>query len=269
MVNRIHTLIDAHAHVFDENCNYIEHSRYTPSAKVPIEHYFKTLDDHGIAGAVLIQPSFLGEDNSYMCQAIARRPRTLRGVAVVAPEIEDAALRSLQDQGVRGVRLNLIGQPDPDFTLAVWQDFLTRLVRNNLLIELHASGERWERLLPPLLATGVSIGIEHLGRPDAVDPLSCPGFQAILEAAVHPNVWAKLSGSYRSKGGDAAATVPALLHAFGPKRLLWGSDFPWTQHETGHSMQGCLDWLWGLPLNGEERVAIAEQNARERFDLPR
>jgi predicted TIM-barrel fold metal-dependent hydrolase len=48
----------------------------------------------------------------------------------------------------------------------------------------------------------------------------------------------KLSGAYRNGPdgiGDAIAdaAAPMLLRAFGPDRLLWGSDWPHTQFEHG------------------------------------
>jgi predicted TIM-barrel fold metal-dependent hydrolase len=50
-------------------------------------------------------------------------------------------------------------------------------------------------------------------------------------------VWVKLSGAYRlganGRGDEVAReAVPLLRSAFGPERLLWGSDWPHTQMET-------------------------------------
>jgi hypothetical protein len=44
---------------------------------------------------VLVQPSFLGSDNSYLLQAIARAPQRLRGIAMIDAQCEDTQLQAL------------------------------------------------------------------------------------------------------------------------------------------------------------------------------
>ncbi|MFX5494428.1 amidohydrolase family protein, partial [Acinetobacter baumannii] len=78
--------------------------RYTPAYDVTVEEYLARLDAHGMSHGVLVQPSFLGSDNSYLLQAIARAPQRLRGIAMVDADIEDAQLQALQQGGVVGVR---------------------------------------------------------------------------------------------------------------------------------------------------------------------
>ncbi|WP_350340910.1 amidohydrolase family protein, partial [Escherichia coli] len=68
---------------------------------------------------VLIQPSFLGTDNSYMVSGLRQAPERLRGIAVLAPEAEAGTMRDLAGAGVVGLRLNLIGKPDPAFASPV------------------------------------------------------------------------------------------------------------------------------------------------------
>ena len=59
---------------------------------------------------MLIQPSFLGTDNRFMLDALRRYPQRLRGVAVVDASISDTQLDELEEAGVVGIRLNLIGR---------------------------------------------------------------------------------------------------------------------------------------------------------------
>lgn len=243
------------------------HSRYHPSEFAPPERYLALLDRHLIAGAVLVQPSFLGTDNSFMCEAIARWPDRLRGVAVVGEELEPEELERLRAQGIRAVRLNLVGQPDPDFTSPRWRLWLNAVRTAGLSVDIHATGARWSRLLPPLLDQGITVVVEHMGRPETI-PMQCPGFRAILAAAASGRAWVKLSAPYRMPQGIAERAVPHLLDAFGPGRLLWASDYPWTQHEAGKSMEGARAWLLDLGLTGEQLRAIAGGSARVLYDLP-
>lgn len=260
--------VDSHAHVFDENCTFTEGARYTPKTTVPPKRYLDLLDQQGIDGAVLVQPSFLGIDNSCLCRTIAMRPDRIRGVAVVSPEVDPGTLAALHAQGIRGVRLNLIGLPDPDFSTPDWRRWLTNVREAGFPVDLHATGDRWSCLLPPLLDQGVTVVVEHLGRPNTSDPLACAGFRAILAAAASGLAWVKLSAPYRMTPETAAKAVPALLEAFGTDRMLWGSDFPWTQHEEGKSMAGCMAWLENLDLTHQQRQAFAGGNARILYDFP-
>ncbi len=260
--------VDSHAHVFDENCHYAEHVRYIPKVVIPPREYLTLLDRSGISAAVLVQPSFLGTDNTCLCQAIALRPLHLRGVAVVPMDVSAQELDDLKAQGVRGVRLNLIGLPDPEFRAPLWTRWLDTVAQAGLPVDLHAADDRWVRLLPPLLERGMSVVVEHLGRPSTSDPLLCPGFQAILVAGSNPGVWVKLSAPYRSPEGAADRAAVALLERLGPDRLLWGSDFPWTQHEQGKSMDWAMGWLTGLGLPETALAQLVGGNARRLYDLP-
>ncbi|HEY0293704.1 MAG TPA: amidohydrolase family protein, partial [Bordetella sp.] len=46
----------------------------------------------------------------------------------------------------------------------------------------------------------------------------------------HPT-WFKLSAPYRLGGLPAASLLPDIVASIGPRRLLWGSDWPCTRHE--------------------------------------
>lgn len=259
---------DSHAHVFDENCTYLAETRYIPARMAPASDYLTQLDAHGIHGAVLVQPSFLGCDNSCLCRAIADHPDRLRGVAVVPADVAPRDLQDLRGQGIRGVRLNLVGQADPDFTQPSWRRWLAAVRAADLALDLHATGARWARLLPPLLDQGMTVVVEHLGRPDGDDPGQCAGFRAVLAAASSARVWVKLSAPYRMAEGAATRAAATLLDTCGPDRLMWGSDFPWTQHEAGKTMAGAMAWLRDLGLDAAHMAAIAGGNARRLYDLP-
>ena len=95
-------LIDAHAHVWDRTCRMVPGARYHPDYEATIDTYLRLLDDHGIEKAALVQPSFLGTDNSYLVQilqqAVALRTLTFRGVAVVGQNTRLQDLEKLGDQ---------------------------------------------------------------------------------------------------------------------------------------------------------------------------
>jgi predicted TIM-barrel fold metal-dependent hydrolase len=221
--------IDCHAHVFACDLPMVADARYRPTVDAPLDRYLDLLDRYGLARGVLVQPSFLGTDNGFMLDALARYPDRLIGVAVVEPRCGAGELAALHRAGVRGLRFNLIGRPLPDFGTTDLQRFVERVADAGLHLELHAEGAAWPVLLPPLLGTGVTLVVDHFGRPAAADPTQDAGFAAVLAEAASPDVWIKLSAPYRF-AAPASAAVRAILDAAGPERLVWGSDWPWTQH---------------------------------------
>src|ERR1019366_6879976 len=81
--------IDSHTPVFRQDLTMVLGRRYTPDYDATLKDLFSHLDANGLEQAVLVQPSFLGTDNSYLLQAIAEAPRRLRGIAMVAPDVRD------------------------------------------------------------------------------------------------------------------------------------------------------------------------------------
>jgi len=57
---------DGHAHVFRRDLSMVENRRYTPEYHAEMEDYLIHLQANDLDGALLVQPSFLGTDNSYL-----------------------------------------------------------------------------------------------------------------------------------------------------------------------------------------------------------
>lgn len=225
--------------------------RYRPDHDALLGDYLAQLDANGLTHGVLVQPSFLGTDNRYLLAALRAEPARLRGVAVVDPAIEDAELDAMAAAGVVGIRLNLIGLPAPDLGSAPWRGLLERIHARGWHVELHLPAARLQEVMPALLAAGCRIVVDHFGRPDPALGVADPGFDALLRHADSGRVWVKLSGAYRNwpdaqcaQAGRLAAQ--RLLGAFTAGRLLWGSDWPHTQHPHvtyGATRQWLEDWI--------------------------
>ncbi|ACA15329.1 amidohydrolase 2 [Methylobacterium sp. 4-46] len=262
------TGIDTHAHVFTRALPLAGERRYAPGYDAPIADYLAMLDRNGMSHGVLVQPSFLGTDNSYMLEALRTAPERLRGIAVVAPEAEPDFLADLGRQGVVGIRLNLIGRPDPDFGALLWKRHLARLAELGWQVEVQVEAHRLPALLPPLLAVGLPIVVDHFGRPDPRLGIDDPGFRYLLDSGAAGRVWVKLSAAYRNNSGAASeqtanAASHQLLAALGPKQLLWGSDWPHTQFETSAdpiTARRSLD-VW-VPEEAARRTILVDTPAR-------
>lgn len=239
--------VDTHAHVWDNTCRHVEGARHSPDYQAPLAAYLRLLDAHGIARAVLVQPSFLGTDNSYMMAACDAHPDRLRAIVVVPPEISDAQLDDLTARGAIGLRYNMIGRDPALPATPDWQALTRRASQRGWWIEVHATGSDWRTLLPAF--PDARLMIDHFGRPD--DP-ACPGLGAIMQRDP-ARTCVKLSAPYRQTTPGIAPLARTLIERFGADRMLWGSDWPWTQNEGRHDYAQCIEWLARWTTASERR----------------
>jgi predicted TIM-barrel fold metal-dependent hydrolase len=243
--------VDTHAHVFTKSLPLVDGRRYAPDYDSPLSAYRTLLDEHDIGNAVLIQPSFLGTDNSYLLEALASDRTRLRGVAVVSPDISEEDLIQLNCQGITGVRLNLIGQTLPELSSGPYLTLWRRLAKLGWHVELHREASDLSRLIPPLLNAGLPVVVDHFGRPDPNRGVSDSGFKQLLEFGVSGHVWVKISGAYRCANhgsGFVHAATAQIIDAFGTERMMWGSDWPHTQFERATDFGQTLSTLLDLGL---------------------
>lgn len=241
---------DGHAHVFRADLPMADGRRYTPDYDALPEEYCALLARFGLDGGLLVQPSFLGADNSYLLEVLDRYRGqdgvTLRGVAVLDPavDVDLGVLREMGARGICGVRLNLVRRSE-GFCYDDWAAVLAAVEKLGWHVELHLEGEHMPRILPDLTARHGKVVIDHFG---LVPPeRDCAGLACILAQPVE-RLWVKISGAYRvlrgeDRGSDVAAMAPLLLRYldhFGPDRLVWGSDWPFTQFERQMSYAAAL-----------------------------
>jgi predicted TIM-barrel fold metal-dependent hydrolase len=254
--------IDTHAHVFLAGAAIAPNARYRPDRDAPLSTYLDLLDRTGIAGAILVQPSFLGMQNHFLLEALAQVPDRLVGVAVLSPAATLAELEDLRAAGIVGLRLNLVGRDAPPLGRDDWAEHLERVRRAGLHIEVHAEAEQWSKVLPDLVAHQLRIVVDHFGRP-AHEVESCVGLKAIETAAVAGgDIWVKLSGPYRFRAAPAAA-LDLLRKTICRERLLWGSDWPWTQHPEIRDYATARLWLDAWIPEPVERTRILTCNAQQ------
>ena len=223
---------DTHAHVFTRSLPLATRRRYSVDYDATPERYLAMLSDNGMDRGVLIQPSFLGFDNSYLLAALARAPDRLRGIAALENGTSINEMNRLAAGGIVGIRLNLLGRGDPDFRTRAWQHHLSAVRALGWQVEVQCEASRLPQLLPALIDADLPIVIDHFGRPDAMSGMSDAGFLYLLRQASHGRIYVKLSGAYRIGDTLVNRLAPMLRGAFGPSRLLWGSDWPHTQFES-------------------------------------
>jgi predicted TIM-barrel fold metal-dependent hydrolase len=251
--------IDTHAHVFHRGLKLAPGRRYAPDYDAPLSLYLEQLDHSGITNGVLVQPSFLGTDNSYLVECLKTAAGRLRGIAVVDPAVSADELRTLDRAGIVGIRLNLVGQPLPDLTAVEWKALLAQVKAMGWQIEIQRNASDLAVLAPQLLDHGVTIVLDHYALPDPKLGVADPGFQSVLKLGATRNVWVKISAPYRnSAAGESFAkeAYPLLRGAYGLDRLLWGSDWPHTQFEATQTYAKNRQFLDALIADPSERAQV-------------
>jgi predicted TIM-barrel fold metal-dependent hydrolase len=267
------TAIDAHAHVFVRGLPLAQQRRHAPDYDATLDAYAGHLLSNGVSHAVLVQPSFLGTDNSFFLDVVKRYPRRFRGVAVVDCAVTDSELALLDRTGVVGIRLNLIGLKLPQLTAPDWQRLFARVNALGWHVEVHREAVDLHAVVGPLLEQGCTVVIDHFGRPDPHTAAGDPGFKYLLSVGATGRVWVKLSAAYRSAVDDDGTALgmslaSQILDAYTPDRLVWGSDWPHTQHQHIVDYDAARRALDQWVPDGAQRESILTSSARAlyRFD---
>lgn len=257
-------LFDCHVHVYERVYAAVDKPRYLPPAPASRETWLEHLRAHGVEGGVIVQISFLGTDNSEMLKALRVLDRgRFRGVAVVSFDADEETLEALKTEGIRGIRWNLVGgAPLPDLSSLAVRGFLERLNRAGLHLQIQLEGDRLGPYFRELAPLAERIVIDHFGLPSAPLPKDEPWIRAMTDLAPSSDLWVKFSAPYRSPV-DVSPHAQEILNVVGPGRVVWGSDWPWTNHEGKHDYGDTIAWMhrWF----GPNEWARIKQASRELY----
>jgi predicted TIM-barrel fold metal-dependent hydrolase len=247
--------VDAHTHAFVRGLKTTIDARYVPTYDASWQTLLALAEKNSVGHAVLLQPSFLGFDNSYLFEALRAEPSRFRGVPWVSPSIEVTAgdWENLAQIGVRGLRFPIYGLPTPQWS--AYREMLAEALKRDWPIHLYVESRRLPEILPVLLDGGHKVVIPHYGMFDrTLGPMRDPGFKTLLDSAKTERVWVVMCGAYRVGPERARAATPMLLDAFGPARLMWGSDWPHTDTDLDRVKTYPLTLKWFEEWVPEEKV---------------
>lgn len=178
-------------------------------------------------------------------------------------EAERALDRYCRHPAFRGVRHLVHDEPDPDWLmLRRVRESLTLLAERGLVFEIPAVFPRHLVHVPRLAEEhpGLKIVIDHLGKPPIASGALEPWWTQLATAATHPNVYAKLSGlntvaAEEWSAEDLRPFVDAAADAFGPDRLMFGSDWPVCL------MAGDYERVWAETVRALDGASMAARDA--------
>ena len=241
-------IVESHVHIWIQDKAY-PFAPTLPDVPVPTsdataEMLLAETGPAGVDHVVLVQPSTYGWDNRYLADSIARYPQQLAGVCLVNP-LDDKAPEQLEywvtERNFHGVRLHAV-RPDSArwFTTSqtdrIWRKAADLGIPICILMDL-AHAPMLEEMVTRF--PQVDVVIDHMGRIDVAEQSPYPSFSRLLKLADHPRTYAKVSGMlhYSSDAYPFADTHPFFLmarNAWGPQRLMWGTDWPMLLDKAGY-----------------------------------
>ena len=275
-------MIDAHHHLWDPSRR--DYPWMTGAALDPIRRPY-TVDDlrsvtkaAGVHATVLVQ-TVSSEEETREFLATARDEPVIAGVVgwvdLTAPDVA-SQLASLGESGpLVGIRHQVEGEPDDEWLLR--PDVLrglTAISDAGLVYDLLVTPAQ----LPAAASAAaqlpeLSFVLDHAAKPSISAGVWEPWAGAVAALAERENVHCKLSGLVTEADwaqwqvGHLQRYVEHVLDAFGPARLLFGSD--WPVCELAASYEVVVDTAVELTgsLSDSERLAVFEHNARRVYSL--
>jgi L-fuconolactonase len=217
-----------------------------------------------VAATILVQSACSDEDTDFMFEH-ARRHDWIAAVVAWLPLLDPDRTATRLDElraepKLRGIRHLIHDEADPHWILrpAVLES-LALVESAGLVLELPVVFPRHLADVPELARRlpKLTIVIDHLGKPPLGRSDGLRDWTTQLnEAATHPNVAAKISGLNTMvdrpdwSAADLVQAVETAFEAFGPDRLVCGSDWPVSLLNNGDYQH-----VWAETRRAVEQVA--------------
>lgn len=255
-------IYDSHTHVWESN-NIATRSARNATLSTPgsAECLLKLMDENNVIQSLVITPMTLGFDNSISLDVAHRYPDRLLPIVRIdlsTPYFLET-LQELCGEGARGLRINLHHLSSADFLLdSKYSKLWLYLESANIPLFIHC-----ETLQLPVIKSissqhrKMKIVIDHMGRVNSKDGIASTSFKNLLTLAEMPHIYIKVSSTnyFAEVAGthtDMSDLVLIILEKFSADRLLWGSDWPFSENDGTYASS--LEPLLSMKLADRENV---------------
>jgi L-fuconolactonase len=232
----------------------------------------------GVTGTVAVQARQTIEETEWLL-GLARDHELVRGVVGWVPLIDADVAKYLENlsanRTLKGIRHVLHDEPDDFYMLR--DDF------NHGISLLNDFDLRYdilicERHLPQTIQfvdrhPNQLFIVDHIAKPRIKDRVRSPWEAEITELARRDNVYCKLSGMVTEADwngwteSDLRPYFDTVLAAFGPKRLMFGSDWPVIQVACSYKRWADTVRSWIAELSPAEQLSIMSGTAKMAYWL--
>lgn len=257
------------------------HCHATPVWYADIDALIFEQDRNSVEHAVLVQ---IGGyfDNQYQFDVVAKYPGRFANVVIADYTKPDAAetVAKLADKGVSGLRISAPTRSPGDDPFAIWK------AAAKLGLSITTGGRSADFVNPEFAQIveaipEVPVVIEHLGSTDNPndDPVGVEVFEQIFSLSRYPNTYMKIHGlgEFTKRTPLPSGPFPfdrpirplldMVFEAFGPQRMMWGSDYPLVNQREGYqrALRLTLDEL--KSRSDEDRAWIFGKTAMKVFPI--
>lgn len=271
-------MIDAHQHYWEiarGDYGWLTPARGAIYRDFGPEDLKPLLKAHRISSTILVQCAQTVAETEYLLGIAAHTPSVAGVVGWVDFEAEDALetlARLAKNPLLVGVRPMMQGLPDDDWMLRPGHHKVFRaLVEHGLVFDALV----FPRHLPRLLTLidrhpDLAVVVDHIAKPGIAKGALDPWRADMAAIAARPHVFCKLSGlvTEAAKGWKLADLRPYAAHVlkvFGPKRLVWGSDWPVVNQNGGYDAWRAASLKLIARCTPAEQKAILGGNAKRLY----
>jgi L-fucono-1,5-lactonase len=276
-----HEFIDAHHHLW----------QYSPEEypwmldgmeKIRKDFLVPQLQDAtrtaGVTGTVAVQARQTLEETEWLLN-LADGTSLIRGIVGWVPLIEEDVAKRLEvfsaNPKLRGLRHVLHDEQDDLYMLR--EDFnrgISLLKDFDLVYDILI----FERHLPQTLEfvdrhPNQVFVLDHIAKPKIRNKILSPWDRGIAELARRENVYCKISGVVTEADwnnwseSDLRPYFDAVLQAFGPKRLMFGSDWPVIEVACEYGRWSRIVRGWISQQSNADQSAILAETAKKAYSL--
>ncbi len=228
-------IVDSHVHVWKKDPRYpwASGTKNPPEKDATAEMLLKLMQASGVDRTVIIQVIFYKWDNRYLADVLKTYPQYFRGVARVNPEdpaAPDHLTHWMGQPGFHGVRISPAADASGDWFRGplmppLWKRCNELKVPMTVLAPVTRMPDAANLIekYPELTVVIDHMADSPLNRPQELDKL--------LALKRFPKVYVKISHSWSLSSHpypylDSQRQIKRLYDAFGPKRLMAGTDWP-------------------------------------------
>lgn len=274
-------IIDAHQHFWKYNSSdYVWMKEWMHRLKSDHEpqHLKPLIDEVGVTGTVAVQARQMARETDYLLD-LAWRYDWILGVVgwfdFSSADLERNVERYAENSQLVGVRELIHDMADPEYA--------TSQTHTNAIRIIGAVHLAYDLLLRPAHIPAATklvdmfpnqrFIVDHIAKPDISGHQTEPWKTRITELARRPNVYCKLSGMVTEAdieswtAADLYPYVDTCLEAFGPSRLMVGSDWPVCTLAGSYktTMSVILDYL--RTLSPSEQLRVFSETCTEAYML--
>ncbi len=274
-------IVDAHQHLWkytSDQYGWIDERMQALARDFSVDDLRQAAANTGVTGSVVVQARQTLEETEWLLD-LAEQHDFLLGVIGWAPlagnDLPRVIDRYASRQKLKGFRHVVHDEPDDDFILGdEFNRGVSAVIERGYAYDILV----FERHLPQAIefATRHSSGrlvVDHIAKPRIAVAEVEPWRQNLRELARRENVTCKLSGVVSEAAWDdwtldsIRPYLDSVLEAFGPSRLMFGSDWPVCLLACTYQRWFETISEWAAPLADSERTWLFAQTVRLTYRL--